>query len=236
MRSLLESGADSFDPAAAMDAGRIVLLDLDRSRLGLVGSRMTGLLYLTHFWTAAFERRNRKPFLILVDEAHTFTATALPAIAAEGRKFGLGLVVAHQHPDQLEEALLDALDGNAGTTIALRSGREGAQSLAHRLGPEFDVDDLAGLPDLVAAMVSARHARHTQPFTLTIDHNDREELAGKDVDGRRSRLYQQTLIDLVDPYRETKRFSMEALRNAAAPLIWQRLNQEIAPEPSPASP
>lgn len=236
MRSLLETGADSFDPAAAMDAGRIVLLDLDRSRLGLVGSRMTGLLYLTHFWTAAFERRNRKPFLILVDEAHTFTATALPAIAAEGRKFGLGLVVAHQHPDQLEEALLDALDGNAGTTIALRSGREGAQSLAHRLGPEFDVDDLAGLPDLVAAMVSARHARHTQPFTLTIDHNDREELAGIDLGGRRSRLYQQTLIDLVEPHRESERFSMEALRTAAAPLIWQRLNQEMAAEPSPASP
>jgi hypothetical protein len=229
MQSLLATGEDSFDPGKAMDEGRIVLLDLDRSRLGLVGSRMTGLLYLTRFWTAAFERANRRPFIILADEAHTFTATALPAIAAEGRKFGIGLVVAHQHPEQLDANLRESLDGNAGTVIAFRSGRDAALSLASRMHPEFDVDDLADLPDLTAAMVSARHARHSQPFTLLIDHNERcQTVEEVDQQPRWKQVIETTEQQLVEPLLEAGSLSVTAIRERAAEVVQARLEASRA--------
>ena len=175
---------DSFDPGAAMDEGRIILLDLDRSRLGLVGSRMTGLLYLTRFWTAAFERATRRPFIVLADEAHTFTTTALTAIAAEGRKFGLGLVVAHQHPEQLDADLREALDGNAGTVIA-----QGLVGMPHWVDqPGMGVGTAQRHPRQAAGHQATQESQPTGPvlgtdnvqaenFPLTVGvHSDRRKV------------------------------------------------------------
>ncbi|MFZ0830856.1 MAG: helicase HerA-like domain-containing protein [Thermoplasmata archaeon] len=58
--------------------------------------------------------------LFVLDEAHLFPARLLSEIVAEGRKFGLGLVLATQYPTRLALELREALTGAAGTVYLFR--------------------------------------------------------------------------------------------------------------------
>lgn len=58
--------------------------------------------------------------LFVLDEAHLFPSRLLSEIVAEGRKFGLGLVLATQYPARLAPELRDALTGAAGTVYLFR--------------------------------------------------------------------------------------------------------------------
>ena len=58
--------------------------------------------------------------LFVLDEAHLFPSRLLSEMVAEGRKFGLGLLVATQYPARLAPELRDALSGAAGTVYLFR--------------------------------------------------------------------------------------------------------------------
>jgi len=68
-------------------------------------------------------------------------------MAAELRKYGVGLNLAHQHLHQPEPEVRHAVLGNAGTLIAFRVGPEDAGVLAREFQPTFDVEDLLNLPN-----------------------------------------------------------------------------------------
>jgi hypothetical protein len=63
----------------------------------------------------------------------------------EARKYRLGLVMANQYPEQLDEQLQGAILGNIGTLIAFRVGVGDAKVLADEFFPEFSVEDLVSL-------------------------------------------------------------------------------------------
>lgn len=130
----LGTGGRAFDPLDAMSENRIVLVDLSKAQLGETASRLLGFLYLQMFWTAALRRGSGVPFTVLVDEAQSLSSGALTQMLAEGRKFGLSVVVAHQHLQQLDDHLRAALDGNAGTIFAFRSAVADVAMLTPRLG------------------------------------------------------------------------------------------------------
>jgi hypothetical protein len=64
----------------------------------------------------------------------------------EARKYRLGLVMAHQYLDQLDERLQRAILGNVGTLIAFRVGVRDAKVLADEFFPELSIEDLVSLP------------------------------------------------------------------------------------------
>ncbi len=66
---------------------------------------------------------------------------------SELRKYGVGLLLAHQYLHQLEPDIRHAVLGNAGTLIAFRVGSEDAPLLAKELQPKFEVLDLINLPN-----------------------------------------------------------------------------------------
>ncbi|GAA2831507.1 type IV secretory system conjugative DNA transfer family protein [Crossiella cryophila] len=86
------------------------------------------------------------PFYLYVDEFQQFSLTGFEDIVAEARKFGLGLVLAHQNLDQLEAfsrytgsssaRLRNAILGNVANRIVFGvSSRDSAE-----LAKDFDVD------------------------------------------------------------------------------------------------
>lgn len=214
MRAILGTGADAFDPAQAMDDGRIILLDLSKGQLGEVASNLLGFLYLTRFWSGILTRKSRKPFGIIVDEAQSFSAGSLPALLSEGRKWGASVTVAHQYLAQLEPSLAESLSGNVATTIAFRTGPRDAAELTIRMGDGLHIEALTTQPDLHAVVSRTTGSVLPRPHTLIIDHNDTVVArVGADLDGFTTAIREQTYRDLVDPHRGLSPFRMDTEPN-----------------------
>jgi hypothetical protein len=88
----------------------------------------------------------RKPLYLYVDEVHNFLTPSFADILSEARKYGLSLILAHQHLEQLDEKVRSAIFGNVGTMISFRAGAEDARLLAREFWPVFDAGDFISLP------------------------------------------------------------------------------------------
>jgi len=84
----------------------------------------------------------------------------------ELRKYGLGLVLAHQSLYQFDPQVWDAILGNAGMIISFRLGMGDGEILGMDFYPEFSVRDLINLPNfhfylklMIDGVVSGRLAR-----------------------------------------------------------------------------
>lgn len=174
LRSTLGSGHDVLDPVDTMDAGKIVIVSLEKGLLGASVSQLLGYVYLTRFWTAALRRREGKLFGLLVDEAHTFSRGPLPDVLAEGRKFGLAAVIANQYLEQFPERVRSAILGNVGTVIAFRLGERDAETLGGRFAPEFESPALRRAPNYVAACSLLVEGAPAPAFSLVMDHVHRQ--------------------------------------------------------------
>lgn len=88
-------------PRRWMDEGRVVLVDLAAGTLGADNAHFTGGLLVSLIHRAALSRVNtpqekRRPFLLYLDECQLLQTDTLSEMLSEGRKYGLGLVLAHQ--------------------------------------------------------------------------------------------------------------------------------------------
>jgi hypothetical protein len=135
-----------------MDQGKILVVNLAKGQIGADSSGLAGGLLVTAISLAAFSRASvpedqRRPFYVYIDEFQTFTTLSIANMTAELRKYGIGLVLAHQYFHQLEPDVRHAVLGNAGTLISFRVGAEDAAYLAREFEPVFETQDLIGLPN-----------------------------------------------------------------------------------------
>ena len=170
MRDIIGTGADAVDVLTLMNERRALVVDLGMQALGVPAARMLGALWLIKTWAAMGRRDNpEQPHVLIIDEAHLHQYGALPSMLAEGRKFGLGVVVATQSIDALDSNLRGSLESNVGSFFSLRSGIRNAMRASVRLG-NWPIEQLIRLPDLTAATTLSRDGILTESFTLEIDH------------------------------------------------------------------
>jgi hypothetical protein len=155
-----------------MDDGQVLLVNLAQGRLGSDSSALLGGLLVTALGSAAFSRAiepeaRRPPFFVYVDEFQTFTTLALANMLAELRKYGVGLVLAHQYLQQLDPAVREAVLGNAGALIAFRLGAADAGWLAREFEPTFAARDLVGLANHTIYLRLLVDGQPTAPFSAT---------------------------------------------------------------------
>lgn len=95
-----------LDLAGLMDDGAVLLVNLSGSgRLPEGQARILGTLLVNDLFLKARRRRpGSRPFYLYLDEASLFVNEDIARILDEGRKFGLHLILAHQHLSQLREA------------------------------------------------------------------------------------------------------------------------------------
>ena len=134
-----------------MDGGKILICNLSKGSIGEDASSILGSMLVTSIQLAALHRvkqseESRKPFYLYVDEMHSFVSLSFADILAEARKYKLGLFLAHQYIDQLNEKIRSAIFGNVGTVISFRVGAADAEYLAKEFYPTFDEQDLIHLP------------------------------------------------------------------------------------------
>ena len=193
MREVFGSGRETLDVAGIIDTGGILLVDLATPAVGEDTSRFVAMTLLMEAEMALTSRRRtgrgargqrtargpagrpeaeRDPFLVVVDEVQRVQCDSLSRLLAEGRKFGAGVVLAHQHLGQLSPSMLGALEANAATLLAFRSSGVDAARAHDRLGT-WTGGPLTRLPSLRAATTLASPHGQTQAFTLRVDHNER---------------------------------------------------------------
>lgn len=156
-----------------MDEGKVLLVNLSKGQLGEDSSHILGGLLVSTLGLAAFSRADdpppRRPFFIYLDEFQSFTSLMLADMMSELRKYGAGLVLAHQYMNQLEPDIRHAVLGNAGTIMSFRVGPEDAAILTREFQPKFDTLDLVNLPNRRMYLKLMNNGGVTAPFSATVE-------------------------------------------------------------------
>ncbi len=162
----------TVDFRALMDERKILLVNLAKGLLTEATSRFLGMIVLGKLMSAAMSRvtvaeRNRPPFHIYVDEFQSMATESFISMLSEGRKFGVGLVLANQFVSQVkEERITGAVFGNVGTIVAFRAGAPDAEKLENYFSPTFTRASLTTLPNHNAVIATLVHGESVPPFSL----------------------------------------------------------------------
>jgi hypothetical protein len=170
-RFLTESG-DAIDLRSVMDEGRILLVNLDKGRIGEGPAVAIGSFLLSHIALAGIGRsdqgeENRKDFFVYLDEFQTFTTLALANMLSELRKYRVSMILANQHLSQLETEIRDAVFGNVGSLVAFRVGAADASYLSREFAPTFSATDLISLPRFHVYVRLQIDGEQSAPFSAT---------------------------------------------------------------------
>lgn len=149
IKNIVGQRRNRLDFRRVMDEGRIVLADLSKGAIGDEAMNLLGGLLIHGIHNASMERADvpeaeRKPFFLVCDEFQNFGTGVFRVSLSESRKYGLGLVLAHQFVKQLEDRrVTDAVVGNAGSIMAFRIGFDDAETLEGEL--DYSATDLMEL-------------------------------------------------------------------------------------------
>lgn len=144
--------AEGLDFRQLMDDGKVILVKLSQGVIGADNSYLLGTLLVAKLHQAAQGRQqqrrdSRKPFFLYIDEFQHFVTPSMSHILSGARKYGLGLVLAHQSLEQLksgEAEVASAVLANAGTRISFRLGDTDARKLESSF-VHFEAKDLQSL-------------------------------------------------------------------------------------------
>jgi len=153
-----------------MDEGQVLIVNLGKGRLGVDVANVLGGLIVSSIVNAALSRQSlaedkRRPFMLHVDEFHSFTTAAIADILPETRKYGLGLTLAHQHIAQVDPAVFAAILGNAGSLMVFRVGAADAPVFLRQL-ERVSLGDLINLPNHQAFMRMMLNGQRTPVFSV----------------------------------------------------------------------
>jgi hypothetical protein len=140
-----------LDLRRIMDDGKILVVNLDKGRLGEASAAVLGSLLVSHIALAGLSRSDqseegRRDFAVLLDEFQLFSTQALTTMLSELRKYRVSMVLSTQYLSAIDPPILDAVLGNVGTIISFRVGASDAAQLARELGEPVTPADLTGLP------------------------------------------------------------------------------------------
>lgn len=155
-----------------MDEGKVLIVNLAKGLVGEDGAAVLGGLLVTTIGLAAMSRSNtpestRRPFFVYIDEFQNFTTLAITTMLSELRKYGIGMVMAHQYLHQLEPEIRHAVLGNTGTLISFRLGGDDAPYIAKEFGGMFTPADLIEMPNFQINLRLMVDGTPTVPFTAT---------------------------------------------------------------------
>lgn len=170
LNRILTQAKSDFDLREVMDNGRVLLVNLAKGKIGEDSAALLGALLITKAGLAGLSRADmleekRRDFFVYLDEFHTFTTLSVATMLSELRKYGMGMVLAHQYISQLEPQVRDAVLGNTGTLITFRLGAEDAQKLAKEFLPELTALDLTTLPNYHIYLKLMVEGEVTRPFS-----------------------------------------------------------------------
>lgn len=152
---MLNSSTTNFSFREIIDNKKILLVKMNKGKLGDFGVKTLGSVIFNRLIMAAYSRadineNDRIPFTLFVDEFQNFTSTDIVTSLAESRKYKLRLVLANQTLGQLNKKTFENVLGNVGNYIFFRPGVNDASYILPYIMPEFTLKDLLNLPNYQA--------------------------------------------------------------------------------------
>lgn len=153
-RSMFPIAEKCLDFDEAMERGRILILRCPKGALGEGLTELAMSASLMKIRAAAMARagqENRRPVRVYIDEFQNCRGDSLQSLLAEGRKFGVSLVLANQSLGQIggtdNASLGSATLANVGNLVTFRVGAADAIRLAPWLDAPDRWRELCQMPD-----------------------------------------------------------------------------------------
>lgn len=144
--------ADGLDLGAALEDGKIVLVNLAKGLLGKDAAALIGAAMVSRLWTAiqaraALAPTDRRPATVMCDEFQDLAALSpvFSEAVAQSRGYKVGWVLAHQHLAQLDPETRQAVLANCRSRIVMQTTATDASTFAREFRPYLSADDLQGL-------------------------------------------------------------------------------------------
>ena len=138
VRSMMLAVRTRFDIGAAMDAGKVIIINNSKAVLGEQGAEFFGRFFIAQVLAAAQARSNRrpeqkKPVYFYIDECQNVIARdeRTPTILDECRSQKVALILAHQRTEQITSPNVLSALANCGVRYA--NSDDEARALAPKL-------------------------------------------------------------------------------------------------------
>lgn len=171
LRKILVENNQQLSLDRVINEGKILLVNLSKSMLGVDSAHLLGSLLLSSIASAGFHRgrfpqQERNPFYLYIDEFHNYTTLSLVNMFSELRKYQVGgFVIAHQYLNQLAPAIRDAVLGNITNMVVFRTSYQDAKYLANELYPTFSAHDIASLENFHCFVRMMIQGKPSKPFS-----------------------------------------------------------------------
>jgi len=164
---------EGIDFRECIEEKKIVLIKLSQGLIGEQNSFLLASLFLTKFNQVAMgrqqiEKSKRHPFYIYCDEFQNYVTDSIQSILSGARKYGLGLILAHQELAQIDDSkILNSVISNPYTRICFRLGDHDAKRLESGFS-YFEQSDLQnlGIGQAIARVGSSQHDFNLRTFPL----------------------------------------------------------------------
>ena len=132
---LFSSPVNKLDWFRLMQDGHIILINTAKDFLKPEGSRLLGRFLTAQIGQGILERAaipetSRTPTMFYIDEAHDQIDETVDMLLSQGRKYKLGLTLAHQHLDQLSTGQRSNILSNTSIKLVGGLNRKDASVLA----------------------------------------------------------------------------------------------------------
>ncbi|WP_335973305.1 type IV secretory system conjugative DNA transfer family protein [Gaetbulibacter jejuensis] len=134
----------------SLNENKTILIKLSQGLIGEENSYLLGALFLSKINQAAYNRQsipksNRKPYYVYIDEFQNFITPSITSMLSGARKYGIGLILAHQELSQIEDnKVLNSVLSNPYTRICFKLGDNDAKKLESGFS-YFEKEDLMNL-------------------------------------------------------------------------------------------
>lgn len=208
LRKTLGAGTNALDFRRTIDTDTVTLIDLATPEIGTQPARIVGTILMMKLWNAVLNRNDRnKTHLAVIDEASLFQTEPMPRMLAESRKFGLSLVLCHQHTGQLSEEIRDALEANSANFSAFKLSPRDAAHAAIRFDNGGMQTHLASMNAFRAVTTLSVNGTQTAPFTLETVPPKKQ----KNGDEIAAKIEAESIRKLVTPYRNQRALTPEEI-------------------------
>jgi len=148
---------------------KLIVFRLPKGELSEIISVLIGSTIVTKLWFSAMSRSKDFPIILAIDEFHLFShLETLRNMIAEGRKYGIGLILAHQHTSQLSQEFLGDVLSNSGIKVVFRVSGEDAVLISRNFGSKELAEKLVALPDGKAVVyISGRIFNEAKVFEIS---------------------------------------------------------------------
>ena len=173
IRNVIGQAEPAFVISDVLERRKVLLVSLAKGLLGAEAASLLGSLVIAQCWQAIQARagvapEQRAPVFLYLDEFQDYLALQLDLgdVLAQARGFRVGLMLAHQHLGQLNNAVRQAVLSNARSRVVFETAADDAPTLARALGRPVTADDLQALPayEVYASLCADGHV--TEPVSL----------------------------------------------------------------------